>query len=169
MPISRSHWMSSLLSVILDWRHWSGRHQYLSWHWPCHWLREPRQLAFWVCPVVEATKSRQTIFDFVLESPSSQFITTVNLALLSITAFNPASLDHDYSLGWSSAWSLLIILLRRSPIALLHQPLIWSVTLVFAFRRRPTILVVSPSPTFRSESSWNLFKKSWSISSQKLS
>ncbi len=49
--------------------------------------------------MVEATKSRQTIFDFVLESPSSQFITTINLALLSITAFNPAGIDHDLSIG----------------------------------------------------------------------
>ena len=94
MPISRSHWMSSLLSVILDWRHWSGRHQYLSWHWPCHWLREPLQLAFWVCPGVEAAKSRKTIFDFVFESPSFHLTTTFNLALLLLAAVNAVSLHH---------------------------------------------------------------------------
>ena len=69
---------------------------------------------------------------------------------------------HQPERSWSSGDS-------PSPITLKRQPLIWSITLVFAFRRRPTILVVSPSPTFRSESSWNLLKKSWSISSQKLS
>ena len=95
MPISRSQRISSLVSVIPDWRHSSGRHQSLSWHWPCHWLREPLQLAFWVCPGVEAAKSRQTIFDFVFESPSFHLTTTFNLALLLLAAVNAVYLHHQ--------------------------------------------------------------------------
>ena len=49
--------------------------------------------------MVEATKSRQTIFDFVFASPSSQVITKVNLALLSLAAVNFASLPLDSSIG----------------------------------------------------------------------
>ena len=49
--------------------------------------------------MVEATKSTQTIFDFVFASPRSQFITKVNLALLSLAAVNFASLPLDSSIG----------------------------------------------------------------------
>jgi len=41
-----------------------------------------------------------------------------------------------------------------------------SIRLVLALRRRPTIRVVSPSPTFKSESSSNFLKKSSSICSE---
>tara|TARA_B100000482_G_scaffold41326_1_gene26600 strand:- start:111 stop:332 length:222 start_codon:yes stop_codon:yes gene_type:complete len=49
--------------------------------------------------VVEATKPRRTIFDFVFESPSSQVITAINLALLFMAVVNAASFFHDSLIG----------------------------------------------------------------------